>query len=653
MDVRTQSKLSQWRGWIGVLAAAVAAVGLQAADQPGSAPAAQVTGTAAAVEAPTTAAAPATVTAPAAAVAAPTAPAEPAVEAVSTSAAPAAAGAPAAPEPETVPVAGLTPPAEVQERISIALDDVPLQDVVRMFTRISGANIIATATNLGGKVTVNLQDVEWKPALSSILDIYNLQVSEKIPGSGIYSILPRMPGSEDPPIASTIFLNYASVSNVAALVAPLVGKGGSVASFPNCNALVVRATALNVNEIRKVVSEIDLPRKQVYIEAKFLELNDEAIKDLGVNWQVLEGYGVGVGSLQWSVQENRNKVQSNNKAATRQDSRTKTDTLNERYDANGLPYTESSTVVEEQPPGSGNFLSRTVTTPTRAVNDVINQSVAYQQDQKNNYEKTLADVRTAVLSADDFKLILSALKQQSGVSVVSNPKIIVANEQTATIHIGENEPNIKGTVTAGQQGQANTTTYTLDDKKPYFEFGIKLDVTPVINNASNITVSINPTLSRFVRNKVAPDNNSYPVEATKTITTTFSLESGKTAAIGGLTETNDRKEEVKVPLLGDIPLIGKYLFTHTHTARSQQETIIFVTVGIADPRSIGREEGLPEDAELVKQHMGKKRHGETPATTNAAPAATNVAPAAAAPVSKKAPAAVPPKSVAASKRALR
>jgi type II secretory pathway component GspD/PulD (secretin) len=509
---------------------------------------------------------------------------------------------------ETMTVPTFGPAGSRQNLISISLDDVPLQDVVRLFTRISGANIIATSTNLQGKVTVNLQDVEWKPALGSILDMYSMMIAEKIPGSGIYSIQQKL---SEPLIAQSIFLNHTSVSNVITVVTPMLGRDGSVSPFINANALVVRASAVNLNDIRKVISEIDLPRKQVYIEAKFMELTDEAIKDLGINWQVLESYGVGVGNMQWSMTENRDKLKSRSDTLSQTDQRSRTDELNTRYDSSGNPYDETTTTTEESPVGSGSFVTRSVTTPTRSVSDNINQSRDVSRELQDSYSKSLTDVRTAVLSADQFRIMLSALKQQNGISIVSNPKIIVANEETATIHIGENEPNIKGTVTPGQQGQANSITYSLDGAKPYFEFGISLDVTPTINNASNITVRIKPTLSRFVRNKVTPDNNSFPVEATKTIKTVFSLDDGKTAAIGGLTETQDREVTKKIPLLGDLPLIGKWLFSHTHTQKSQQETIIFVTVGIASPGSIQRNEGLPEDAELVQRLILAKQANKT------------------------------------------
>jgi type II secretory pathway component GspD/PulD (secretin) len=299
------------------------------------------------------------------------------------------------------------------------------------------------------------------------------------------------------------------------------------------------------------------------------------------------------------------KVNSSKDTQNQKDNRIHIDGINERYDKDGQQY-------QEVTPGTPAVIQNGVVitpatpdliTPTRTLTDTIDQSKLNEQSLLASDARTITDIRTAVLSADDFSVILSALKQTTGITVASNPKIIVANDETATIHIGDNEPNIKGTVTPGQQGQANTTTYELDDKEPYFKFGVTLDVTPTINSESNITVRIAPTISRFVQNKVAPDGNSFPITSTKTIKTIFSLDNGKTAAIGGLTETEDRDVTKKIPLLGDIPLIGKYLFSHTHKEKSQTETIIFVTVGIASPGSMDNRIGLPENSDLVERQL--------------------------------------------------
>lgn len=487
--------------------------------------------------------------------------------------------------------------------ISIALDDVALLEVVRMFTRISGANIIASASNLHGTVTVNIQDVEWKPALNSILSMHNMALVETTAGSGIYTIAPRPAGQPDPLVADTIFLSYAPVSNVIAIVSSMLAGQGSVVPFKSGNALVVRATSASILEIKRVIKEIDQPRKQVYIEAKFIELTDQAIKNLGINWQILEGYKVGATGLRIGYENKGEKIQSQKDTQTQKDNRTRVDEVKEFYNVDNQQYEEVTTTYEESPPGSGIYVPNTVRTPTRTITDTIDQGKLNQQDLIDSDTRTITDIRTAVLSADDFALILSALKETAGISVVSNPKIIVANDETATIHIGDNEPNIKGTVTPGQQGQANTTTYELDANEPYFKFGVTLDVTPTINSESNITVQISPTISRFVQNKIAPDGNSFPITSTKTIKTIFSLDNGKTAAIGGLTETTDRDVTKKIPLLGDIPLIGKYLFSHTSKEKKQTETIIFVTVGIAPPGTMDNRIGLPENSDLVERHL--------------------------------------------------
>jgi Flp pilus assembly secretin CpaC len=153
------------------------------------------------------------------------------------------------------------------------------------------------------------------------------------------------------------------------------------------------------------------------------------------------------------------------------------------------------------------------------------------------------------------------------------------------------------------------TTYGLDEKEPYFEDGVKIKVTPTINTASNITVNIQPTLDQLESEAdafVAPDGTRFFGKTTKTINTVFSLASGQTAAIGGLTRTSSNELERKVPVLGSIPLIGR-LFSYRATQKGQVETIIFVTVGLANPEHINMETGLPQESSLAMRHDATSR----------------------------------------------
>jgi len=504
------------------------------------------------------------------------------------------------PDQKEIDIKGAVVQMKTNETLSIALDDVDMADVVRMFTRLSKANIIANPSNLVGKVTVNLADVEWKPALMSILDMQNLQLIEKTPGSSVFSIVPKVVGAQEPLVVETMFLKYASVSNVESVVKNMAPAPGSVSVFASRNALVVRATSAQMSEIKTTLKVIDTMREQVFIEAKFMELTDEAIKDLGINWQVLQAYNISAGNLKMDLSENRAWDSSKKDTTSQWDKRSTVDGLNKRYDVNGLQYAESTSTDRESPPGSGHYVTETVTTPTRTISDTIDKGKNITSDAADSFTKAATDVRTAVLGVDDFKIMLSALKQINGVSVVSNPKIMVANEEPATIHIGQEQRPFISSVTPGQQGIAPVVTYNPGTP---VQLGVKLTVTPTVNTASNITVKIEPELTRISGTDTAPNGQTYPIVSTKKIKTVFCLESGKTVAIGGLTETSDQDNTKKIPLLGDIPLIGKYLFSWSHMQKGQTETIIFVTVGLALPEAVQAETGLPEDTELAQRKL--------------------------------------------------
>jgi type II secretory pathway component GspD/PulD (secretin) len=460
--------------------------------------------------------------------------------------------------------------------ISVRLNKVGLEEAINLFAQLSGANIIVPELTEAAQISVNLKDVEWRPALQSILDSYNYELYQRVSGSNVYSVRRRPAGAPEPQVVETFLLKYATVPNAAELIRGLLPEDAKVSEFASRNMIVVKSSESSLSEIRSVLETIDKVRQQVFIESKFMELDDQAKKDLGIDWSVLTAYSAGtVGPT------TRNYGKSDSKS----------DTTSRFKDANGLSYEQTAGYVDngQRIPGSGIFQLEGVT-PTG----------------EDIRTKATTDILTSVLSADEFRLALSALENNEGVNVVSNPKIIVANEERANISIIEREPNLKQSRQQALNDTPDTVVFELDPDRPFFDYGIKLDVTPSINTSSNITVSINPSLTRFVRAKAAGDN-TYPVIDEKSIETVFSLASGQTAAIGGLTQVKESEVERKVPLLGSIPLLGR-LFSWEQTLRDQSETIIFVTVGLANTQNIDEEIGMPQDAELARREVIKNRN---------------------------------------------
>ena len=151
---------------------------------------------------------------------------------------------------------------------------------------------------------------------------------------------------------------------------------------------------------------------------------------------------------------------------------------------------------------------------------------------------------------------------------------------------------------------------------------MKLTVEPTINTEENITVRIVPELSRLLGEKIVGEaNTSFPITQIRKITTEFNLESGKTVAIGGLTETSENESIKKIPVLGDIPVIGKYLFTHTHTEETQDEVMIFVTVDMGNPPDLGDDTGIPRSSRLIHRYQ-ERLNAEEEAAAKAAEATT-------------------------------
>jgi type IV pilus assembly protein PilQ len=497
----------------------------------------------------------------------------------------------------------VTTNASNKNLISINFEHAPLTEVIRAFTLISGANIVL-GTNGHELVTLSMKDVEWEPALNAILDSTGKTLVMKTPG--IYVVANKADTVSEPVAVEVVQLKYIMASTILPTVEKmLVGTNTSVGVIASANALIIKTTPSNLLGIRKTIEQVDQPRQQVFIEAKFVELNDEAIKDIGIDWQSMSGVTLGAGSLAANLTQTRTSTQSRDANSGQAEQRVHADgTINYGLDGSALVPQGPST-FPTAPLSANSKVSAGTVTPSgpagRVTMDTITQGQTVDLAVQDASSLIANDVRTAVLTATDFNVVLSALKQNIGVAIISNPRLLVASGQEATIHVGEDRPYAKKATT--QQGTGGTSTQSEIDQ---IKTGVQLTVTPTVNQCSNVTLRIKPRLSR-VSGTVTIDGNDVPVLTTRDVDSEFNVDSGRTVAIGGLTTASDQQRVSKIPLLGDIPILGKYLFSHTHTDKVQDEVIIFVSVSVARAEKILDNEGIPSGGLLIHRYQLKEK----------------------------------------------
>ncbi len=499
-------------------------------------------------------------------------------------------GAVEAPVPVTTIVDG-------SQRITINLDGVSLEDTLRMFAQTANANIIAAPNMLTGLfVTVTLNDVDWVPALRSILEIHDFTLAERTPESGVFTVQRRGVNAPEPTSVKTFFLDYTTSLELHEPVQKMLTPGKtdiSALQFNSRNALVVRSTESNMGELEKLIEELDRPAKQILIEVKILELNDKVAREVGVKWDFLRQLNIG------SVGYNYSRDYSDRQSTAYTDyERSGRDLLAESTDQdNG----SSQVFSDQNNPLPVSTFQRQIASDA-SVSDQRSRSSGYSYD--NTYE-VLKEVVSGnslnlILDPEVFSIIISALEETDGVSVVSNPKIITTSGSTGSVFkVVDVEPVLYTTITKGTEDSPGDTV-TVENNP--IEVGIKLNVTATVKTDDFIEALINPVLDRIIGEKSGADGNIYPVVSSKEIQTVFTLRSGQTVAIGGLTQSEGFRNREAVPLLGNLPIIGR-LFSHDSVSDEKTETIIFVTLTTVDPATITSNDGVPEDARLVFKRL--------------------------------------------------
>ena len=353
-------------------------------------------------------------------------------------------------------------------------------------------------------------------------------------------------------------------------------------AFTESNSVVVTAPTMILDACAEIIRSIDVEVPQVYIEARFIELSNNASHKLGIDWQMLDGMK---GSLALEAGWNERKM----------------DGVNSYNSADGS-YTIGAIKDKD-----GNIVQ-----PSRS-----SANLSYVN---------------GTIGMSELSLVLRALESSEDARTFSNPKIIVSSGKKATVDMTTKYPNVMISAKRTTSGSADSLDLSMNmaaipgedkfmfAKEAFFSWGIELEVTPRISSNGLINVSIVPTISSLTDWVTAgasdtsdKDSNAgtysakYPVIDVQRLVTEFNMASGSTAVIGGLSLTVETQKDNGIPWLRDIWWIGPKLFGSKVRVKEQREIIVFVTVGIVDPKNIQKDAGLPKNAVLGRQYTNDIR----------------------------------------------
>lgn len=422
------------------------------------------------------------------------------------------------------------------ERLTLNFQDIETRAVLQLLADTSGQNMVITET-VGGNVTLRLQNVPWDQALDIVMRTKGLGMRKEgnvmliAPESELAArekevLAARKEVQELAPLRSEFLqVNYAKAGDLAALIKSgnnnsLLSSRGSVAIDERTNTLLIQDTSDRLADIRRLVATLDIPVRQVRIEARIVIVNDDFSRELGVR------FGVNATTTDVGGSDGQGFIS------------------NRGLDA---PDTAVLFPGTNDPRGGleiGNALERYM----------VNLPVA-------NPAGALA---LTFLDSDFIvDLELSAAQAEGRGEIVSQPTLITANQREATIEQGVEIP---------YQESSSSGATTTSFKKAV----LSLKVTPQITPDNRIILDLTVSKDSVGQLVASATGGFVPSIDTREIVTQVLVNDGQTVVLGGILETERRDTEKKVPFLGDIPGVG-HLFKSTSKTDNKDELLIFVT----------------------------------------------------------------------------
>ncbi|MBB3807589.1 type IV pilus assembly protein PilQ [Xanthomonas arboricola] len=460
--------------------------------------------------------------------------------------------------------------------VTFNFQDVPVRTVLQLIAEESNLNIVASDT-VQGNVTLRLMNVPWDQALDIVLRAKGL---DKRRDGGVVWVAPQPElakfeqDKEDARIAienrEDLITDYVQINyhNAAVIFKALTeakgiggggggqggGGGGGAGQQDNgflsprgrlvaderTNTLMISDIPKKVAQMRELISHIDRPVDQVLIESRIVIATDTFARDLGARFGVTGATGRGI--LSGSLESNVNYLNTSAQAGLEI--------------ANG--GTQTTLPAHLFPSGLNVDLGAGGFTNSGAA------GLAY----------------TLLGSHFNLDIELSAMQEEGRGEVVSNPRIVTANQREGVIKQGREigYVTISGAGVAGGGSQANVQ---------FKEVLLELKVTPTITNDNRVFLNMNVKKDEVARFITLPQYGTVPEINRREVNTAVLVADGETVVIGGVYEFTDRESVSKVPFLGDIPFLGN-LFKKRGRSKEKAELLVFVTPKVLRVASAAR-----------------------------------------------------------------
>lgn len=313
----------------------------------------------------------------------------------------------------------------------------------------------------------------------------------------------------------------ASAATGQKALAPVVSKNVQVVPDKATNTLVVMAEREDYKILENIIKQLDVPRPMVYIEALIMEVNANKAFNIGVEWRGLKDTGSITG-----------------------------------MDSGKAVAIIGSGGAGSTTPGGYNILDSLTTGTSAAFPGGFSMGIVG------------AGIKIGDILFPNIGAVVQAYKTDSEVSILSTPQIMTLDNEEAEINVGSNVPYI-----TRQDSTTTSATYPVNyNTYEYKDVGVVLNITPHINEENFIRLKI----SQQVTKVTSASTSATPTTLKRTAKTTVVVKDNETIVIGGLVGDSTQDNTYKVPLLGDIPLLG-WLFKTNSTSREKTNLYVFLT----------------------------------------------------------------------------